>query len=65
MVGITAAAVQLGFRSLIGTRIANRKDALERELPFTLSELSVLASTGTSPIGLMRRMASRVRTTRR
>jgi flagellar protein FlaJ len=59
IVGITAAAVQLGFRSLIGTRIANRKDALERELPFTLSELSVLASTGTSPIGLMRRMAAR------
>src|SRR5579863_8817368 len=29
IVGITAAAVQLGFRSLIGTRIANRKDALD------------------------------------
>ena len=58
-VGITAAAVQLGFRSLIGTKIANRKDQLDREIPFTLSELSVLASTGTSPIGLIRRMANR------
>jgi archaeal flagellar protein FlaJ len=48
-----------GFRFLVDTKIANRKDELERELPFTLSELSVLASTGTSPIRLMRRMAQR------
>ena len=57
--GVTAAAVQLGFRSLVSTRIANRKDALDRELPFTLSELSVLASTGASPVQLVRRMAAR------
>lgn len=56
---VTAGAVQLGFRSLVGNRIANRKDQLDRELPFTLSELSVLASTGTSPISLIRRMATR------
>jgi flagellar protein FlaJ len=49
-----------GFNFLITSRIANRKDELERELPFTLSELSVLASTGTSPIRLVRRMAARV-----
>jgi flagellar protein FlaJ len=59
LVGITFAAVLLGFRFLLSTRIANRKDRLDRELPFTLSELSVLASTGTSPIRLMRRMAQR------
>jgi len=58
-VAITFAAVLLGFRFLLSTRIANRKDRLDRELPFTLSELSVLASTGTSPIRLMRRMAAR------
>jgi archaeal flagellar protein FlaJ len=56
---VTAGAVQLGFRSIITTRIANRKDQLDRELPFTLSELSVLASTGTSPVQLIRRMAAR------
>jgi archaeal flagellar protein FlaJ len=56
---VSAGAVQAGFQSVITTRIANRKDQLERELPFTLSELSVLASTGTSPIQLIRRMASR------
>jgi len=58
-VGVTFAAVLGGFRFLLSTRIANRKDRLDRELPFTLSELSVLASTGTSPIRLMRRMAQR------
>jgi flagellar protein FlaJ len=57
--GVTLIAVPVTFRLLLGTRISNRKDALERELPFTLSELSVLASTGTSPIGLVRRMARR------
>ncbi len=59
VVGVTAGAVLLGSNSLLSTRIANRKDALDRELPFTLSELSVLASTGASPVQLVRRMAAR------
>ncbi|MCI4373197.1 MAG: type II secretion system F family protein [Thermoplasmata archaeon] len=59
LVGISVGSVVGGFRFLVDTRIANRKDQLERELPFTLSELSVLASTGTSPIRLIRRMAQR------
>jgi flagellar protein FlaJ len=57
--GVTLAAILVAFRFLISSRIANRKDQLERELPFTLSELSVLASTGMSPIQLVRRMAHR------
>jgi archaeal flagellar protein FlaJ len=59
VVGVTFAAVLGGFRFLLTTRITNRKEKLDRELPFTLSELSVLASTGTSPIRLFRRMAQR------
>jgi len=59
LTGLGAVSVVAGFRFLVDTKIANRKDALERELPFTLSELSVLASTGTSPIRLVRRMAQR------
>ena len=59
LTGVTLASVFLGFRSLISSRIANRKAELDRELPFTLSELSVLASTGVSPIELVRRMARR------
>jgi flagellar protein FlaJ len=57
--GVTLVAVVGASRFLISTRIANRKEQLDRELPFTLSELSVLASTGMSPIQLMRRMARR------
>jgi archaeal flagellar protein FlaJ len=59
VVGVTLGSVMGGFRFLISTQIANRKAKLDRELPFTLSELSVLASTGTSPIRLFRRMAQR------
>ncbi|HTZ61342.1 MAG TPA: type II secretion system F family protein [Thermoplasmata archaeon] len=59
VLAVTVGAVFLGFSSLVSTRIANRKDQLDRELPFTLSELSVLASTGTSPVQLVRRMADR------
>jgi len=59
LTGITFAAVAGGFTFSVTSRVTNRKDQLERELPFTLSELSVLASTGMSPIQLMRRMAQR------
>jgi len=59
LAGVGAISVAGGFRFLVDTRIANRKDRLERELPFSLSELSVLASTGSSPIRLMRHMAKR------
>ncbi len=62
-VGLLAAvgvgSVAAGFRFLVDSRIANRKEQLDRELPFSLSELSVLASTGTSPIRLIRHMARR------
>lgn len=54
-VGMTAGM----FRFLISARITNRRGQLDRELPFSLSELSVLASTGMSPIELVRRMARR------
>ncbi|MGB0652473.1 MAG: type II secretion system F family protein [Thermoplasmatota archaeon] len=47
------------FPSVVGTKISNRKTALEKELPFSLSELAVLASIGLSPIALIRRMAQR------
>jgi len=57
--GVTLGAIVAAFRFLISSRIANRKDQLDRELPFTLSELSVLASTGMSPIQLVRRFARR------
>ncbi len=59
IVCVAVGAVALSFNLLISTRLSNRKSQLERELPFSLSELSVLASTGVSPIELVRRMARR------
>jgi flagellar protein FlaJ len=59
LTGVTVATVAGMFRFLVSARITNRRGQLERELPFSLSELSVLASTGMSPIDLVRRMARR------
>ena len=59
LTGITVLTVAGMFRFLVSARITNRRGQLERELPFSLSELSVLASTGMSPIDLVRRMARR------
>ncbi len=57
--GVAVVTVIAVFRFLITSRISNRRGQLDRELPFTLSELSVMASTGMSPIELVRRMARR------
>jgi len=43
----------------VSMRISNRKAKIDRELPFTLSELSIMASTGLSPVQVIRRMATR------
>jgi archaeal flagellar protein FlaJ len=59
LTAVTLGSTVVGFRSVITSRITNRKAELDRELPFTLSELSVLASTGVSPIELIRRMSRR------
>jgi archaeal flagellar protein FlaJ len=56
---VSFGSTTLTFRYLVATRISNRREQLERELPFTLSEMSVMASTGMSPIQLVRRMARR------
>jgi pilus assembly protein TadC len=53
--GLSAAA----FPFVVRSRIQNRSHAIDKELPFALSELSVLAGIGLSPIVLMRRMATR------
>jgi pilus assembly protein TadC len=53
--GLVAAA----FPFVLSARVENRRGKLEAELPFSLSELAVLASIGLSPIELIRRMAQR------
>lgn len=44
---------------LMRLRISTRKLQIEHELPFILSELSILASTGLTPIKIVRHMAQR------
>lgn len=52
--------IGLFFLSIVrNSRIAKRKSEIDRELPFTLSELSILASTGLSPIAVFRRISQR------
>lgn len=58
--GALAGAATAGvFPFVLSNRISNRKNQLEKELPFTLSEMSVMASIGMSPINLIRKMAQR------
>jgi flagellar protein FlaJ len=59
MVALSTVAALAIFPLAMSIRISNRKSKIDRELPFTLSELSILASTGLSPIEVIRRMAQR------
>jgi flagellar protein FlaJ len=47
------------FPFVVKSRTQNHAHAIDRELPFALSELSVLAGIGLSPIVLIRRMGLR------
>jgi flagellar protein FlaJ len=40
------------------TKIQNRRLAIDRNLPFAISHMSILASTGTPPLNLLRMLAS-------
>ncbi len=52
------AIVGFGFYPfIIRSKITNWKTKIDQELPFILSELSILASTGLTPIKIMRKMA--------
>lgn len=47
------------FPFVVSSRISTRKRQIDHEMPFILSELSILASTGLTPIKIMRRIAQR------
>ncbi|MDG6224558.1 MAG: type II secretion system F family protein [Candidatus Thermoplasmatota archaeon] len=44
---------------IISSRISKKKSEIDKELPFTMSELSILASTGLSPVQIMRKISQR------
>jgi flagellar protein FlaJ len=44
---------------IVQTRISKKSSEIDRELPYLLSELSILASTGLSPIQIVRKISKR------
>lgn len=56
---VSALAAWTAFPFVLKSRVQNRAQRIDGELPFALSELSVLAGIGLSPIVLIRRMAGR------
>lgn len=57
---LIVSGLSFGFLPLsMNMRISNMKVHIDKELPYTLSELSILASTGLSPMEILRRMARR------
>lgn len=56
---ITSLASFLFLFLVMKMRISTRKLQIDRNLPFALSELSVIASTGLTPIKIIRHMAKR------
>lgn len=54
-----AVASSMTYPMIVRSRISKKKNEIDRELPFTLSELSILASTGLSPIQILRKISKR------
>ncbi|MEM0493488.1 MAG: type II secretion system F family protein [Candidatus Thermoplasmatota archaeon] len=59
LTGLTTGLSIIMFFFVMNSKISSRKAQINRELPFVLSELSILASTGLTPIKIMRHMAQR------
>jgi len=59
LTGITAIVAGTYFPFVVQSKISNRKQQINRELPFSLSELSILASTGLTPIKIFRQIAQK------
>lgn len=57
LTGIGAAAVGFGFPFYLQNQISNKKMDIERKLPYALSFMSILASSGATPLDIIRRIA--------
>lgn len=57
LTGIGAAAVGIGFPFYLQNQISNKKMDIERKLPYALSFMSILASSGATPLDIIRRIA--------
>jgi len=59
LTGVSSGASLMVFPFIVASRISNQAGKIDQELPFTLSELSILASTGLSPVEVVRNIAKR------
>lgn len=59
LTGVSAGATIMMFPFIVSSKISKKASQIEQELPFTLSELSIMASTGLSPVEIMRKIAQR------
>lgn len=59
LTAVSGGATFMMFPLIMTSRISNLGSKIEQELPFTLSELSILASTGLSPVEIIRKIAKR------
>lgn len=55
VIGVTGVGV--GFPFYLQTQISNKKMDIERQLPYALSFMSILASSGATPLDTLRRVA--------
>lgn len=62
LTGLTTLLTAAFMPLTISSKISTRKRQIEQDLPFILSELSILASTGLTPIKIFRHMATRTAT---
>ena len=61
LTAICAACAYIIYPLAVMTRISKRAAFIEKELPFTLSELSIMASTGLSRVKIFRKIAKRMK----
>ncbi len=54
-----AVASLMTYPIIVTSRISKKRTEIDKELPFTLSELSILASTGLSPVHILRKISKR------
>jgi flagellar protein FlaJ len=57
--GITVLVTMFAYPLIVNNRISKKRSEIDKELPFTMSELSILASTGLSPVQIIRKIAQR------
>ena len=59
LIAVTGGVAFAYFPFVVSSKISKRKSLIDRHLPFVLSELSILASSGLTPIKIFRNISQR------